>query len=96
MAQSENSLYDAKRLLAKPFSDPIISEDQKKWAFTVVEGENNRPAYQVTNDKNETRLLYPEEISAKVLAKLKEAAMDRTVGTCIKCIITVPAYFNDK
>ena len=37
----------------------------------------------------------PEEVSAKVLSKLKEAADDKTGSSCGKCIVTVPAYFND-
>ena len=40
-------------------------------------------------------MLYAEEVSAKVLSKLKEAAEDKTDTKCLKCIVTVPAYFND-
>ena len=40
-------------------------------------------------------MLQAEEVSAKVLGKLKEAADDKTGSKCVKCIVTVPAYFND-
>ena len=42
-----------------------------------------------------TSIFQAEEVSAKVLGKLKEAANDKTGSQCVKCIVTVPAYFND-
>ena len=39
--------------------------------------------------------MYPEEIQAKVLEKLKQAAEDRAGVPVKNCVVTVPAYFTD-
>ena len=39
----ENTVYDAKRMIGRPYDDPMIVREQKRWPFTVVQGDNNRP-----------------------------------------------------
>src|SRR5262245_19294777 len=41
------------------------------------------------------RLCSPEEISAVVLAKMRETAADFVGGDVVDAVITVPAYFDD-
>ena len=50
----ENTVFDAKRLIGRKFSDPTVQADMRLWPFTVVEGPDHRPMVQVTfKDKQE-------------------------------------------
>ena len=40
-------------------------------------------------------ILYPEQIMSKVLEKMKTCACNRANANVSKCVISVPAYFND-
>lgn len=42
--------------------------------------------------------MQPEQVTAKILEKIKKAAQDHVGAnqTVKKCIVTVPAYFNDQ
>ena len=91
-----NTVFDAKRLIGRKFSDPSIQEDMMHWPFKVVAGPGDKPLIQVQY-KNETKTFTPEEISSMVLLKMKETAQaylgaDKEVK---KAVVTVPAYFND-
>ncbi len=88
-----NTVFDAKRLIGRKFSDPTVQEDIKHWPFKVV-GRNDKPVIQVQYN-GETKEYTPEEISAMVLSKLKEIT-EAYLGQTIKdVVVTVPAYFND-
>lgn len=89
-----NTIFDAKRLIGRKFSDPIVKADMKLWPFDVKEGSGGRPVIEV-EFKGETRQFFPEEISSMVLAKMKETA-EAYIGETVKdAVVTVPAYFND-
>lgn len=85
-----NTIYDAKRLIGRKFTDPVIQSDIKLWPFSVSEDSNGNPLI-AANGKT----FRPEEISAMVLTKMKETA-ETYLGTPVtKAVVTVPAYFND-
>nr|AAL68968.1 heat shock protein 70 [Chromochloris zofingiensis] len=91
-----NTVFDAKRLIGRKFSDPTIQHDISHWPFKVVAGPGDKPMIQV-NYKGEDKTFAPEEISSMVLVKMKEIAQayvgaDKEVK---KAVVTVPAYFND-
>jgi heat shock protein 1/8 len=89
-----NTVFDAKRLIGRKFSDPSVQSDMKHWPFKVVSGPNDKPLIEVSY-LNEIKRFTPEEISAMVLVKMKEIA-EAYLGTPVKnAVITVPAYFND-
>lgn len=89
-----NSVFDAKRLIGRKFSDPIVQKDMKLWPFTVEAGPDDKPVI-VVKFKGETKKFHPEEISSMVLVKMKETA-EAFLGSTVKnAVITVPAYFND-
>lgn len=91
---STNTVYDAKRLIGRKFSDPIVQSDMKLWPFTVVNDGNDKPQIVVTY-KGEEKKFYAEEISAMLISKMKEIA-EGYLGQEVKdMVITVPAYFND-
>ena len=75
MKNLENTVYDAKRLVGREFNDQYVQEDCKLWPFKVVPGgdNGNKPLIEVKILKQPKRL-FPEEIQAKILEKLKQAA----------------------
>ncbi|KAK3031408.1 hypothetical protein RJ639_037406 [Escallonia herrerae] len=91
---SANTVFDAKRLIGRRFSDQSIQTDMKLWPFKVILGANDKPMI-VVNYKGEEKQLTAEEISSMVLIKMREIA-ENSIGSAIKnAVITVPAYFND-
>merc|ERR1719253_1359661 len=89
-----NTVFDAKRLIGRKFSDSATQSDMKHFPFKVVQKDGDRPAIQVEY-KGETKDFFPEEISSMVLIKMREIA-EAYLGTDIKnAVVTVPAYFND-
>ena len=92
-------VYDAKRLIGRKYSDHVVQTDKKGWMFEVVksDGSDDKPLIQVKFDGAPPKLYQTEQISAFILAYLKEQA-EKFVGynvSAVDTIITVPAYFND-
>ncbi|KAK4771895.1 hypothetical protein SAY86_013670 [Trapa natans] len=89
-----NTVFDAKRLIGRRFSDPSVQSDMAHWPFKVVAGPGDKPMIVVTY-KSEEKQFAPEEISSMVLVKMKEIA-EAYLGHSVKnAVVTVPAYFND-
>ncbi|XP_057968052.1 heat shock 70 kDa protein-like isoform X2 [Malania oleifera] len=89
-----NTVFDAKRLIGRRFSNSSVQSDMKFWPFKVVAGPGDKPMIVVTY-KGEEKKLAAEEISSMVLTKMKEIA-ETFMGQAVKnAVITVPAYFND-
>merc|ERR1719230_615528 len=87
------TVYDAKRLIGRRFSDPTVQHDMKLWPFEVVSKES-KPYIKVATADG-TKEFAPEEISAMILTKMKEVA-EGFLGKKVKnAVVTVPAYFND-
>lgn len=93
-ANPNNTVYDAKRLIGRPFNDSVVQDDIKKFPFTVKRDNGDRCMITV-NYKSEQKNFKPEEISAMVLSKMKETAESYLGNTVTDAVITVPAYFND-
>ncbi|AAF18501.1 putative Heat shock protein 70 family [Arabidopsis thaliana] len=90
----QNTVFDAKRLIGRKFSDPSVQSDILHWPFKVVSGPGEKPMI-VVSYKNEEKQFSPEEISSMVLVKMKEVA-EAFLGRTVKnAVVTVPAYFND-
>eukprot|EP00352_Strombidinopsis_acuminata_P005310 CAMPEP_0176375604 /NCGR_PEP_ID=MMETSP0126-20121128/27626_1 /TAXON_ID=141414 ORGANISM="Strombidinopsis acuminatum, Strain SPMC142" /NCGR_SAMPLE_ID=MMETSP0126 /ASSEMBLY_ACC=CAM_ASM_000229 /LENGTH=643 /DNA_ID=CAMNT_0017736751 /DNA_START=22 /DNA_END=1953 /DNA_ORIENTATION=- len=89
-----NTVFDAKRLIGRKFTDKTVQDDIKLWPFKVESGPGDKPIIVVTY-KNETKKFQAEEISSMVLIKMKEIA-ENYIGKPVKnAVVTVPAYFND-
>ena len=59
-----------RRLIGRPFSDPIVKKDIESWPFKVVEqGSSGNPIVEVEY-LGETKTFSPQEISAMVLTKV--------------------------
>ncbi|XP_065870470.1 heat shock cognate 70 kDa protein-like [Euphorbia lathyris] len=89
-----NTVFDAKRLIGRKYSDATVQSDMMLWPFTVVAGPGDKPMIVVTY-KGEEKQLSAEEISSMVLIKMREIA-EAYLGTTVRnAVVTVPAYFND-
>jgi len=89
----KNTVFDAKRLIGRTWSEKSVQSDKKFFPFEVVE-KKGKPHVQVSVDgKAET--FAPEEISAMVLTKMKETAEAYLGKKVTHAVVTVPAYFND-
>lgn len=105
----ENTVFDAKRLIGREFTEKTVQDDLKLWPFKVsiiinnnditicnlqIVDKSNKPHIQVAV-QGEQKQFAPEEISAMVLIKMKEIA-EAYLGSEVKhAVVTVPAYFND-
>jgi molecular chaperone DnaK len=84
----QRTIYSAKRFMGRRHGE--VKAEAKNMPFEVKEGKEGRAA--IVIDKKE---MLPQEVSAKVLQKLKNDA-EKFLGTTItKAVITVPAYFDD-
>jgi len=90
----ENTVFDAKRLIGRKFTDSIVQADMKLWPFDIKSGSQGRPVIEVTF-KAEKRQFFPEEISSMVLQKMRSTAESYLGKDVTGAVITVPAYFND-
>jgi L1 cell adhesion molecule like protein len=89
-----NTVFDAKRLIGRQFSDKEVQDDIKHFSFKVKPGPMDKPMIEV-QFKGETKEFAAEEISSMILVKMKEIA-EGFIGSEVKnAVITVPAYFND-
>tara|TARA_B100000902_G_C27296891_1_gene910493 strand:- start:291 stop:2237 length:1947 start_codon:yes stop_codon:yes gene_type:complete len=89
----ENTVYDAKRLIGREYSDETVQRDMKIWPFKVL-SKGGKPHISATW-KGEEKTFTPEEISAMILTRMRDTA-EAYLGEKVKhAVITVPAYFND-
>ena len=86
----ENTLFAIKRLIGRPFNDPITKKDMELVPYKIVKGENGDAWVEGHVEK-----FSPSQISAFILQKMKETAEAHLGETVTQAVITVPAYFND-
>jgi len=89
------TIFDAKRLIGRAFTDPTVQSDKKLWPFAVTQGPNNKPLIEVSVD-GQRKTYAAEEISAMVLSKMKITAEEYLGEPVEHAVVTVPAYFNDQ
>nr|GEX97645.1 heat shock cognate 70 kDa protein-like [Tanacetum cinerariifolium] len=70
-----NTVFDAKRLIGSRFDDPQVHKDMKSWPFKLIKCDLGKPSV-VVNFKGEEKIFPPEELSAMVLKKMKEATKE--------------------
>ncbi|MCI14531.1 heat-shock protein, partial [Trifolium medium] len=59
----QNTVFDAKRLIGRKFSDPIVQDDILLWPFKVSAGDNDKPMITVKY-KDQEKQLCAEEVSS--------------------------------
>jgi len=94
----KNTIYAAKRLIGRKFSDKEAQEVIKNVPFETREGRNGVVEIKfgdTSTGSAQEEWKRPAEISAMVLQKLKQDAEDRLGEKVTGAVITVPAYFDD-
>ena len=90
-----NTIFAAKRLIRHKFSDMEIQRDIQHYPFKVIKDPNSEFAKIQVTYKNQEKLLYPEEILAMILQKLRRTASNYLGKNVRDAVITVPSNFND-
>src|SRR3954467_2513637 len=85
-----NTLFAIKRLIGRQFSDPVVEKDKGMVPYEITKGPNG-DAWVKAHGKDYS----PQQVSAFILQKMKEAAEQHLGEKVEKAVITVPAYFND-
>jgi molecular chaperone DnaK len=86
----ENTLFAIKRLIGRNFADPLVEKDRGMVPYKIVKGPTG-DAWVEAHGKDYS----PQQISAFILQKMKEAAEAHLGEKVTQAVITVPAYFND-
>ncbi|TQE07140.1 hypothetical protein C1H46_007193 [Malus baccata] len=89
-----NTIFDAKRIIGRRFTDECVQNDIKHWPFKVIGDPSDKPMIVVTY-KGVEKQFAAEEISSMILVKMREIAEAYLGSTVKNSVITVPAYFND-
>lgn len=85
----EKTIYSIKRIMGLMFNEDKAKEAQKRLPYKIVD-RNGACAIEISG-----KVYTPQEISAKILMKLKEDAEAYLGESISEAVITVPAYFND-
>ena len=85
-----NTLAAVKRLIGRKFTDDVVQKDVSMVSYKIVKADNGDAWVEVQGKK-----MAPQEVSARVLMKMKKTAEDYLGETVTEAVITVPAYFND-
>ena len=67
-----NTVFDAKRLIGRKFTDDVVQKDVKLWPFKVEAGPDGKP-FIVVKHKGETKKFHAEQISSMI---------DKDEGNC--------------
>ncbi|MFV1979213.1 MAG: Hsp70 family protein, partial [Myxococcota bacterium] len=86
----ENTIFASKRLIGRRFDSDEVTSFSSIAPFRVEASENGDAWVRVGD-----RSYSPQEISAMVLAKMRETASDYLGEDVEDAVITVPAYFDD-
>ena len=86
----EGTIYSVKRLIGRSWNDPEVQRDKELLPFKMRESKSGGVEVKM-GDKWYT----PQEISAKILGKMKEDAEEFLGEKVTEAVITVPAYFDD-
>lgn len=86
----QNTIFSAKRLIGRRFTDPEVQRDKKLLPYEIKEGSDGGVEIKMGD-----KWLKPAEVSAMVLQKLKADAEAKLGEPITEAIITCPAYFDD-
>ncbi len=88
----KNTIYGAKRLVGRTFQSDVVDADEaRSWRTAMRPGKKNDVVLDV--GKSEFTL---QEISAKILNKIRDVASNHLKTPIKRAVVTVPAYFNDR
>ena len=86
----QNTVFAVKRLIGRRFEDNVVQKDVGMVPYKIAKADNGDAWVEVQGKK-----MAPQEVSARILQKMKKTAEDYLGETVTEAVITVPAYFND-
>src|SRR5436190_2570693 len=86
----EATVFAVKRLIGRKFDSDEVRKSVSVSAYHIVASENGDAWVELRGKRYS-----PAEISAMILAKMKQTAEDYLGEQVTEAVITVPAYFND-
>lgn len=86
----ENTIFAVKRLIGRRADDKVVQKDKGMVPYSIIAADNGDAWVEVNGKK-----LSPQEVSARILMKMKTTAEDYLGHEVTEAVITVPAYFND-
>jgi molecular chaperone DnaK len=90
VTNAQNTVYAAKRLIGRKYRDDSVRRQLERSPYKIIEAPNGDAWVSVAG-----RDMSPPEVSAMVLARMKEVAETYLGETVTDAVITVPAYFDD-
>ncbi len=84
----KNTIFSSKRFIGRTFEE--CKGELQEYPFSCINFKNRSIGFQIRKKQ-----ISPQEVSAKVLQKLKRSAESYLSENVSKAVITVPAYFND-
>ncbi len=87
----KNTLFAIKRLIGRRYEDSEVQKDKGIVPYSIVKADNGDAWVEVQDGKR----MAPQEVSARILMKMKQTAEDYLGSKVTEAVITVPAYFND-
>ncbi len=92
-AHPDTTITSVKRLMGRSLAD--TTPDLPYLGYQVVAGEHNTARIAITHRGQEPVIVSPQEVSAVILAELKNRAQSVLGVPITKAVVTVPAYFDD-
>lgn len=86
----QNTIFAVKRLIGRKFDEKVVQKDIELMPYGITKAENGDAWVEANGEK-----MAPQEVSAKILMKMKKTAEDYLGESVDSAVITVPAYFND-
>ncbi len=90
LTEPHNVIFSVKRLLGKSYND--LRDYQGFFSYKIIDNETDEKLVKIRIGE---KFYTPVELSARILAELKNRAEDYLGQSVQKAVITVPAYFND-
>lgn len=90
----KNVFYEVKRLIGRKYDDKFVKREKCLLSYDIIQNQENNGIL-LKPEIRDGKILTPEEISASILSKVKQIASDYLKQKISKCVITIPAHFND-
>ncbi|GAH53264.1 unnamed protein product, partial [marine sediment metagenome] len=90
VVNSQNTVNSIKRLMGRRYGERAVAEAKKKVSYELIQDSENRVKVKVSKGE-----FLPQEISARVLQKMKQTVEEYLGEKISRAVITVPANFND-
>ncbi len=90
VVNSQNTVNSIKRVMGRRYEEASVAEAKKKVSYEIIKDSEGRAKIKVNKGE-----FLPQEISARVLQKMRQTAEEYLGQKISRAVITVPAYFND-